>query len=451
MPTFVSLITGLINDITAKFNATTPRLLPGGGTTGQALTKKSNSDNDAQWTTLGTAASTATGTSGHTVPFLDGTNTWANAQTFQAAITAANLSGTNTGDQTTVSGNAGSATKLATGHTLATTGDVAWTSPAFDGTANVAAAATLATTGVTAGSYGAQVGLTVPSLAIDAKGRVTSASSYALGTAATASTGTSGHAVPFLDATSTSWTGGATFGGVITASNISGTNTGDQTTVSGNAGSATKLSTVRTIASTGDVAWSTSFDGTGNATGTATLASVNSGPGTFGSAAGVPVITVDSKGRVTAIGTAALGTAATATLGTSGATVPLLSTANTWTAVQTFQAAISASNFSGSSIGTNTGDQTTVSGNAGSATKLATARTIAATGDVAFTGTFDGTANMSATATLAAVNSGPGTFGSTAGVPVITVDTKGRVLWRAMSLSRSSTALIPLMPSVRTR
>ena len=37
---------------------------------------------------------------------------------------------------------------------------------------------------------------------------------------------------------------------------------------------------------------------------------------------------------------------------------------------------ITASNFSGSSSGTNTGDQTTISGNAGSATVLQTARTL---------------------------------------------------------------------------
>jgi hypothetical protein len=52
---------------------------------------------------------------------------------------------------------------------------------------------------------------------------------------------------------------------------------------------------------------------------------------------------------------------------------------------------IAASNFSGSSSGTNTGDQTTISGNAGSATVLQTARTltIGATGK-----TFNGSANV---------------------------------------------------------
>jgi len=49
--------------------------------------------------------------------------------------------------------------------------------------------------------------------------------------------------------------------------------------------------------------------------------------------------------------------------------------------------ALSASNFSGTSSGTNTGDQTSVSGNAGTATALQTARTIGGS-------SFDGTANV---------------------------------------------------------
>ena len=51
---------------------------------------------------------------------------------------------------------------------------------------------------------------------------------------------------------------------------------------------------------------------------------------------------------------------------------------------------ISASNFSGSSSGTNTGDQTTITGNAGSATVLQTARTINGT-------SFNGSANITTT------------------------------------------------------
>jgi hypothetical protein len=70
-------------------------------------------------------------------------------------ITGLNLSGSNTGDQTSVSGNAGTATALATGRTIGITGDLTWTSPSFNGSGNVTAAATLSTVTVPKGGSGA--------------------------------------------------------------------------------------------------------------------------------------------------------------------------------------------------------------------------------------------------------------------------------------------------------
>lgn len=94
-------------------------------------------------------------------------------------------------------------------------------------------------------------------------------------------------------------TGDQTVGGTKT---FSSTITGS---VSGNAGTATALATGRTISSTGDVAYtSASFDGTSNVTGTATLATVNSNVGSFGSSSSIPVVTVNAKGLVTAVSTA---------------------------------------------------------------------------------------------------------------------------------------------------
>lgn len=64
--------------------------------------------------------------------------------------------------------------------------------------------------------------------------------------------------------------------------------------VAGNADTATKLATARSIAATGDIGWSVTFDGSANVSSVATLANTGVGAGTFKS------VTVDAKGRVTA-------------------------------------------------------------------------------------------------------------------------------------------------------
>ena len=114
-----------------------------------------------------------------------------------------------------------------------------------------------------------------------------------------------------------------------------------QTTITGNAGTATKLSTARTISLSGDATGSTTFDGSANKSIPVTL--VNSGVEegaygptaaatlAFGGSVNVPQITVDAKGRATAVVNRAIKLPAA---------------------------------------------PTSVSGNAGTATKLATARTI---------------------------------------------------------------------------
>ena len=68
-------------------------------------------------------------------------------------------------------GSSDTATKLTTARTIGMTGDVTWTSGAFDGTANVTGTATLTNSGVTAGSYA--------KVTVDAKGRVTAGGSLA--------------------------------------------------------------------------------------------------------------------------------------------------------------------------------------------------------------------------------------------------------------------------------
>lgn len=69
------------------------------------------------------------------------------------------------------SGTVDTAIKLSNARTIGMTGDVTWTSAAFDGSNNVTGAATLANSGVTAGTYNSST--QIAPLTIDAKGRVT--------------------------------------------------------------------------------------------------------------------------------------------------------------------------------------------------------------------------------------------------------------------------------------
>lgn len=81
------------------------------------------------------------------------TQTIGGAKTFSSTITGS------------ISGNAGTATALANGRTIAITGDLTYTSGSFDGTSNVTGTGTLANSGVTAGTY--------TKITVDAKGRAT--------------------------------------------------------------------------------------------------------------------------------------------------------------------------------------------------------------------------------------------------------------------------------------
>lgn len=101
------------------------------------------------------------------------------------------------------------------------------------------------------------------------------------------------------------------------AVSVSGTNTGDQTSVSGNAGTATALATGRTIGIiTGDATSSGStFDGTANNTNALTLATVNTNTGSWGTATQVGQFTVNGKGLITAAANVTITPAVTSITG----------------------------------------------------------------------------------------------------------------------------------------
>ena len=82
-----------------------------------------------------------------------------------------------------LTGNASTATALATGRTISVSGDVTGTSASFDGTANATISTTLANSGVTANTYGSST--LIPVITVDAKGRITSATTSAVSAGAT--------------------------------------------------------------------------------------------------------------------------------------------------------------------------------------------------------------------------------------------------------------------------
>jgi hypothetical protein len=122
------------------------------------------------------------------------------------------------------------------------------------------------------------------------------------------------------DASNVALTGGAingvTIGGTTTAagsfttlaasSGITGNLTGNAT---GNAGTATTLQTSRNFSASGDAtASAVSFNGSANVDLALTLANTAVTAGSYGSTTAIPVITVDSKGRLTSVTTAAIAT-----------------------------------------------------------------------------------------------------------------------------------------------
>lgn len=170
-------------------------------------------------------------------------------QTLATLKTDLGLTGTNSGDQTTITGNAGTATALQTSRNFAISGSgITAAAVGFNGTANVTLAAS-----VDAGH------ITLARMAPVASGTVFYRKTAASGD-------------PEVQTLAT----------LKTDLGLTGTNSGDQT-----------------ITLSGDLS------GTGTGAITTTLATVNSNVGSFGSSTLIPVITVNGKGLITAVSTVA--------------------------------------------------------------------------------------------------------------------------------------------------
>lgn len=199
---------------------------------------------------------------------------------------------------------------------------------------------TFATVNGNVGTFGSST--SIPTFTVNAKGLITAASSNVVIAPAGTLTGTTlASNVVTSSLTSVGILTSLTVSGTISASNFSGsssgTNTGDQT-----------------ITLSGDIS------GSGTGAITTTLATVNSNVGSFGSSTAIPSFTVNAKGLITAAtSNVVIAPAGTLTGTTLAANVvnSSLTSVGTLTSL-TVSGAISASNFSGSSSGTNTGDVT---------------------------------------------------------------------------------------------
>lgn len=150
----------------------------------------------------------------------------------------------------------------------------------------------------------------------------------------------------------------------------------------GNASTATALQTARTISLGGDLSGSASFDGTGNITITSTIGANSVALGT------------DTTGNYVASGSTS-GNGISGSSSSEGGTFTVTSNATDANTGSTIVFRDASGNFSAGTI------SAALNGNASTASALATARTIALSGDVTGSASFNGGSNITITATVA--------------------------------------------------
>ena len=224
--------------------------------------------------------------------------------------------------------------------------------------------------------------------------------------------------------------------------NVTGNLTGD---VTGNATTATALETSRNFSVSGDVtASAVSFNGTGNVTLNAAITAgsiVNSDINASAAIADTKLATISTSGKVSNSATTAtdantnsaiVARDASGNFSAGTITADLIGNATTATTLETART-IGGVSFNGSTNinlpGVNTAGNQNTSGNAATATALATGRNFSVSGDATTSApvSFDGTGNVDLGITLSNSGVSSGSYGSSSLVPVITVDAKGRI------------------------
>lgn len=303
-----------------------------------------------------------------------------------------------------LSGNAATASTWQTARNLSLTGDATATLSGVNGSANVSAAVTLATVNSNVGTFGGSTA--IPVVTVNAKGLVTAVSTASISTTLNIAGGTGTDAVS-LGTDTLTFAGGTGVTTTVTNNQVSfaigqavGTTsnvTFNNVTVNGSLSSDDITAANVTVSGNAII--------TGNLTVQGTTTTVNS------TAVAISDINLTlAKDATTAA--QADGAGLTVAGPTTPATLTYTSVNDRWN----FNKDLVVSTVYGA-----------LSGNAATATKLATARTISATGDSSWTVTFDGSANVTAAITLATVNSNVGSFGNATTVPNFTVNAKGLI------------------------
>lgn len=318
-----------------------------------------------------------------------------------------------------LSGNAATATKWATARGLSLTGDATATLSSVDGSADVSAALTLATVNSNIGSFGGAT--VIPIITVNAKGLVTAVSSASISTSLSIS-GTTGSDTVTLGVDTLAFAGGTGVTTTVTNNQVSfaigqavGTTdnvTFNNVTVNGTLNSDDVTATNISVAGNATI--------TGNLTVQGTTTTINS------TTLAVGDLNITLAKDATSAG-AANGAGLTVNGPTTAATLTYTSADDRWNLNKNLN------------VGTVYG---ALSGNAATATKLATARGITASGDAAWTVSFDGSQDVSAAITLATVNANTGSFGNGTTIPNFTVNAKGLITAAGSTAIATATATV---------